>query len=327
MPRRARLDFPGAFQHVMTRGVAQQTIFADDKDREVFLKYLGDDLLAAKMRCYAWVLMTNHVHLLVRTAAVGLPKVMQKLLTRYAVYYNHRHQRSGHLFQNRYKSILGEKETYFLALVRYIHLNPIAAGLADGLDALAGYPWSGHTGLAGGNAPAWQDVDFVLSQFGNEMGQARAAYLRFAAEGLEERTEGGGGELDRGARGAGPREVREAETRILGSGPYVERVLKEAEKRDRRRDWLGKRLTPVEVIVRAAQAAGVSTEELKGNNKRAPVVQARCLACKWLVEDLGLRGVEVARLLGVTGPTVCRSAAEGRKVERLLGVRLGVRES
>jgi len=311
----------------MTRGVAQQAIFADDKDREVFLKYLGDDLLAAKMRCYAWVLMTNHVHLLVRTASVGLPKVMQKLLTRYAVYYNHRHQRSGHLFQNRYKSILGEKETYFLALVRYIHLNPIAAGLAGDLDALARYPWSGHAGLVRGEAPAWQDVDFVLAQFGGEAGRARAGYLRFVAEGLEDARERGVVDAEAALGEAGSQAGQDAERRILGAGPFVERVLKETEGRDRRRAWLGKRLTPTEVIARAAQVAGVSVDDLKGNNKRAPVVRARCLACKWLVEDLGLHGVAVARLMGVTGPTVCRSAAEGRKVERALGVRLGIRES
>jgi hypothetical protein len=182
--------------------------------------------------------------------------------------------------------------------------------------------------LTGRQAPAWQDTDFILAQFGSGEERSRAGYLRFITEGLAHAGRGAGMEdPDSTVRKKWSQGPRGAEARILGPGPFVERVLKEAEGRDRRRAWLGRRLTPPEIIARAARAAGVSPEELRGNNKRAPVVRARCLACKWLVEDLGLRGVDVARLMGVTGPTVCRSAAQGRKVERTLGVRLGVRES
>ena len=113
MPRKARIDVPGALQHIIIRGIEKKPIFRDDRDRNRFLKQLGKILFATSTPCYAWVLMPNHIHLLLRTGLMPLATVMKRLLTSYAQYFNRRHTRCGHLFQNRYKSILCEEEPVF----------------------------------------------------------------------------------------------------------------------------------------------------------------------------------------------------------------------
>ncbi len=149
MPRQPRLDAPGLLQHVMARGIEGRKIFRDDKDCESFLDRLGIILEETQTQCYAWALIPNHFHLLLRTGHTPLSKVMRRLMTGYAVTFNKRHKRSGHLFQNRYKSIVCEEDAYLLELIRYIHLNPLRAGLANDLKELDKYPWTGHSAILG----------------------------------------------------------------------------------------------------------------------------------------------------------------------------------
>src|SRR5512139_4080901 len=125
MPRQPRLDAPGVLQHVIARGIEQRDIFSDRQDYHFFVNRLGSLINDTGMDCYAWVLMPNHFHLLLRTGPIPLPTFMRRLLTAYSVYYNRRYERSGHLFQNRYRSIICEEDPYFTELVRYIHLNPV----------------------------------------------------------------------------------------------------------------------------------------------------------------------------------------------------------
>ncbi len=119
MPRSARLDAPGTLHHVIIRGIEKRRIVDDDQDREVFVERLEQLSVDLKTPVYAWALMTNHAHLLIRSGPEGLPSFMRKLLTGYAINYNRRHHRHGHLFQNRYKSIVCEEDTYFKELVRF----------------------------------------------------------------------------------------------------------------------------------------------------------------------------------------------------------------
>jgi len=149
MPRQARLDAPGLLQHVMARGIERRKIFWDDQDRQSFLERLALILDETQTQCYAWALIPNHFHLLLRTSLTPLSKVMRRLMTGYAVTFNKRHKRSGHLFQNRYKSIVCEEDSYLLELIRYIHLNPLRAGLAKDLKELDKYPWTGHSAIMG----------------------------------------------------------------------------------------------------------------------------------------------------------------------------------
>ena len=162
MPRQSRIDAPGALHHVMIRGIERREIFRDDKDRDSFLDRLGGILLESSTPCYAWSLLSNHAHFLLRSGVVPLATLMRRLLTGYAVSFNRRRDRHGQLFQNRYKSIVCQEETYFKELVRYIHLNPIRSGLVSTMGELNRYPYSGHSALMGRQARKWQDVKYVL---------------------------------------------------------------------------------------------------------------------------------------------------------------------
>ena len=143
MPRLARLDAPGVIHHIFIRGIERRKIFRDNRDRENFLERLGTLLLETKTGCYAWAFLQNHAHFLLRTGEVPLATVMRRLLTGYVVSFNRRHKRHGHLLQNRYKSIVCQEETYLQELVRYIHLNPLRAGVVPDLAALNSYPYCG----------------------------------------------------------------------------------------------------------------------------------------------------------------------------------------
>ena len=149
MPRQARLDAPGALQHVMARGIERRKIFLDDKDRTSFLERLALILEETQTQCYAWALIPNHFHILLRIGTTPLSTVMRRLMTGYAVTFNIRHRRSGHLFQNRYKSVVCEEDTYLLELTRYIHLNPLRAKLVEDLKSLDKYQWAGHSAILG----------------------------------------------------------------------------------------------------------------------------------------------------------------------------------
>ena len=131
MPRKSRIDTPGALHHIIARGIERRSIFGDDHDRDDFLKRLGKVLSETGTICYAWALIPNHFHLLLRTGMVSISTVMRRVLTGYAVCFNYRHNRSGHLFQNRFKSILCPEDPYLKELVRYIHLNPLRAKIVS----------------------------------------------------------------------------------------------------------------------------------------------------------------------------------------------------
>ena len=138
MPRTARLDAPGVLQHVMICGIERREIFRNNKDREDFIERLEVLCPETEINCYAWAFLSNHAHFLFRTGRESLSRLMRRLLTGYVIGFNRRHGRSGRLFQNRYKSIVCQEETYLRELVRYIHLNPVRAGMVESLDELKG---------------------------------------------------------------------------------------------------------------------------------------------------------------------------------------------
>ena len=248
MPRQARLDAPGVLQHVMARGIERRKIFWDDKDRSSFLERLAIILEETQTQCYAWVLIPNHFHLLLRTGPTSLSTVMRRLMTGHAVTFNIRHRRSGHLFQNRYKSVICEEDAYLLELIRYIHLNPLRAGLVDELKELDRYPWTGHSAVLGRRknplipelpdkpvkSLAEKSVEDVLKHFGETFKIARRRYRQFVKKGIDhgKRPDFQGGGLVRSAGGERigllglKKEERElSDDRILGSGHFVAQVL------------------------------------------------------------------------------------------------------
>ena len=186
MPRQARIDAPGALHHIIIRGIERKAIFKDDADRANFVGRLDRIVSETETGCYAWVLMTNHVHLLLKTGAAPIATVMRRLLTGYAVSFNRRHRRHGQLFQNRYKSFLCEEDVYLKELVRYIHLNPLRARLLKDLKDLKKYRWCGHGVLMGRVHAGFQDTAYVLKWFGQTTGTARRAYEKFVSRGVEQ---------------------------------------------------------------------------------------------------------------------------------------------
>ena len=203
MPRGPRLDGPGVLHHVMVRGIERQRIFRNDTDREDFVSRLAALVEAGAVAVYAWALLGNHAHLLLRTGNRPLARSMRSLLTGYAGAFNRRHKRAGHLFQNRYKSVVVEEEPYLLELVRYLHLNPLRAGLVPDLRALDSYPWTGHAALCGRVPRPWQVTSEVLARFARDRRRARAAYYAFVAAGVAQgrRTDLQGGGLIRSVGG------------------------------------------------------------------------------------------------------------------------------
>ena len=325
MPRGPRLDAAGALHHVMARGIERREIFIDDRDREDFLARLAGLVAATGTRIFAWCLIPNHFHLLVRSGAAGLSAFMRRLQTGYAVTFNRRHRRVGHLFQNRYKSILVEEEPYLLELVRYLHLNPLRAGLVQGMRGLDSFPWSGHAALLGLREAAWQDTAFVLGQFGRDEVRARRAYRQFVTEGVRQgrREELSGGGLVRSAGGweaieklRRGRERWAHDDRVLGSSEFVVEVMEQAglqSEEGRVRIGEAERAGFLERLGREiAEKFQVAPEELTSGSRRRRVVVARA-ALGWIATRMcGIPTGEVARATRVTTVSVLRLEERGR---------------
>lgn len=317
MPRQARLDIPGALHHIMVRGINRSPIFLDDQDRQRFLDRLGNEVTEGKCFIYAWALMENHVHILFKSGQHGISTVMRRVLTWYAQYFNRRHRRTGHLFENRYKSVLCDEEKYLLALVRYIHLNPVRAKVVSTLEELNWYPWNGHSGMMGKEKYPWMSVDYVLARFGKRVGAARRGYLRFIEEGMgmgrvAELTGGGlvrslgGWSRVVGLRREGQGE--ESDERILGDGDFVEAVLQEAADRQLRQLKVRRRgMTLRDITGEECARAGVSMRELTLGSRRRLVSEVRAVIAHRCVEEMGLPAAEIGRQLGVTVSSIIRA--------------------
>ncbi len=316
MPRQARLDAPGTLHHIIIRGIEQRKIVDDRKDRENFVERVGRAALETGTSIYAWALMPNHAHFLLRSGKAGISTFMRRFLTGYAITYNQRHRRHGHLFQNRYKSVVCDENSYFAELVRYIHLNPLRASVVKTLSELDRYRYCGHSVLMGRVKNEWQDRDYVLNWFGNKEGEARKAYRAFLKGGIAKgrRPELVGGGLIRSLGGWSEvkslrrhGEGRLTDERILGSGDFVMKILQGADDKlkkqfsaDERREKMNK------VIKKICKKEGVNISELESGSRRGRVSEARSQIVCRLVETYGIPLAEVARHVGVSTSAVCK---------------------
>jgi REP element-mobilizing transposase RayT len=301
----------------MVRGIERRAIFRDDTDRAAFVARLADLVSSTGLSVYAWALLSNHAHLLVRTGRRSLPRVMRSLLTGYAGAFNRRHKRQGHLFQNRYKSIVVEEEPYLLELVRYLHLNPLRAGTVTTLRALDRYPWAGHSALLGTVPRPWQATRTILEHFGPSLRRASKAYQAFVAAGRAQgrRPELQGGGLVRSLGGwaavAHLRRGREAyvgDERILGSSTFVEALQRDLppSRAGRREVW------SMEAIVqRVCTRLGMDPARLQHGGRKPPVSRAREGIAYLSIEVLGHSGRALAPLLGIRPVSVYAAARRG----------------
>jgi hypothetical protein len=250
--------------------------------------------------------------------------VMRRLLTGYAQQFNRRHKRHGQLFQNRYKSILCEEDTYLLELIRYIHLNPIRGALVQDLEELGKFPFAGHSVLMGKRHRSFQDVDYVLGFFGKTASRARKSYRTFVSKGLEQgrRPELTGGGLLRSFGGwSGILELRSKEQRIkgderiLGSSEFAEGVLALAKEQFEEKARLKARGLDLNTLVKnVANYYRVAIGELKSATKRPKAAEARAVFCYLATRKLGEGVTEIARILHVTPSSVTKSARRGEAI-------------
>lgn len=250
-------------------------IFHDDADRRRYLSLLQEIQTRYGWKLYAYVLMGNHVHLLAEVGGVALSKIMQNLQFRYTRYYNRRYRKMGHLFQGRYKAILCDRQSYLLELVRYIHLNPVRAGIIRQIDR---YRWSSHPIYLRGDEKREVAVKSVLEQFGGRRGEAIRRYRKFISDGLGE-----------GHRGDYYQVI---DQRFLGDEQFVEEAREKAEEPEPK--------LPVEVDLKdivkvVCHEFGIRSERVSQREKSREVSQLRWIIGKLAVEEAGYRLVEVAR--------------------------------
>ncbi len=237
--------------------------FFDVADRSRFLLLLQQGQEKYHHRVHAYCLMNNHVHLALQVTDTPLSKVMQNLSFRYTQHINRKQKRTGHLFQGRFKALLIDEDDYLLELVRYIHLNPLRAGIVKDLD---NYPWSSHGCFLGQRKTPWLTTDWVLSQWNeNNREKAQQGYWRFVQDGFDD---GYKREFHRGS----------FEGRALGDDRFIEQALNRAEER------FSKPMTMNAILDVVCDCYGINIESLSGQGRCRPFAEARAVAA-WLVRQ------------------------------------------
>ena len=293
MPRPPRLEFAGAVYHVTTRGNERKALFRDDRDREDFLSSISRYRDRFGFRLLAFCLMTNHVHLAIRTGEAPLSRIMAGLQSTYAQRFNRRYARVGHLFQGRYKSFLVQEDRHLIALIRYVHLNPVRARIVRHASE---YPWSSDRYFRDGRGPAWMDVDQALSLIAPTRRRAIARYIELV-DGPASRSPGAG--------------IPAIARAVEGDAAFALERFAAA----RELDPPIPGLTEDRILEATARATEISVADLLGPQRGGDVARARCLAA-YLARRLGRVSVRrVARRLGRDDSSFVRPIA---RLERSL---------
>lgn len=310
MPRQARIDAPGQYYHVMSRGIERSEIFTEEADYADFIERFKVWLQKSGGRCLAWCLMPNHFHFLLLRGQRPLSELMHHVMTGYAVNYNLRRHRVGHLFQNRYKSIVCGFDGYFMELVPYIHLNPLRAGLVADLAALRQYKWCGHASLVTGIPDGIIDKHELLPHFGGNEAAALDKYTGIMREKAREiALAAASGQripvpwADRAAaRGAAGR-------RIADKDGFVEKLLRSADENMARA-----RKEPAELLVEVSKLTGVAALEILTPSRKREPARARAIYCYLCKEEGGISGPELMAELKVNQSAVSKLIGKGREL-------------
>lgn len=279
MARPLRIEYPGAFYHVMNRGLERREIIRDPKDYEKFLKVLADVQKPAGFICHSYCLMPNHYHLFLETPQGNLSKIMQETNGRYTQYYNRRYKRVGPLFQGRYKAKLIDQDSYSLQLSRYIHLNPVKAKMVSRPE---GWRWSSYRSFVGATKrPDFLETDWLLKQIGNQ----RREFEKFTMNGLTD----GWDPLE--PTGRGP---------VLGAEAFVERIKERFVKKGRDGALTGLRELRKEDRVREVEACvkglGCDDERLRKKLRIYGLKRCTGLSLKEIGEKAGgMKAVAVSQ--------------------------------
>jgi REP element-mobilizing transposase RayT len=301
MARKPRIEYEGAFYHVITRGNQKQRIFRDVADYDKYHQYLTIYKNRYHYALYAYVLMGNHVHLLMETRDIPLSKIMQGINQSYTRYFNRKYREVGHLFQGRYKAILCDRDAYLLSLLKYIHNNPVRAKIAETADT---YRWSSHQAYLGkSNSLGLVDTDHVLRMFSESKSRALRHYVAFmrAAAALKR------GEV-----------YATIDQRLQGDQEFIDQVQQRIDgeiKKERR-----KKEHSLPAICRVVEERhGISRDRLRSSGKERQVMIARRVFTQ-TAKLYGYRGKEIAAYLrkdpaSVTG--YLREEDHGREVVKV----------
>ncbi|MFQ6109602.1 MAG: transposase [Candidatus Aminicenantales bacterium] len=273
MARKPRVEFPGAFYHTIARGNNKQETFRDDQDYRIYISRLKQYEQRYRFILYAYALMPNHIHLIIETGAQPLSKIMQGLQLSYTLYFHKKHSTVGHLFQARYKTILCQRETYLLELVRYIHLNPVRSALVDKPDE---YPWTSHLVYSGRLNQSFVKKDDILRMFSEDEFRAQSLYNQFVLDGLD----------------SGHREefYDVIDQRFLGDPEFVEQIKKRLDSKDEELDARRRedrrflhdqdifKNKPLNIILRCvSEVIKVMPEAICGSSRSDKISDARAL--------------------------------------------------
>ena len=285
MGRPIRIEYPGALYHITSRGNERKEIFREDNDRQRFLDVLADYHDRFGILIHAYVLMDNHYHLVLETPVGNLVKIMHGINSRYTGYFNRKYNRAGHLFQGRYRAILVDKDSYLLALSRYVHLNPIRAGFTKNPEE---YHWSSYRGYILKHKEAtWMEYDWVLSQFGKHPDRCRKKYQEYVYQGLK----GEGQPIFKEIFGQailGPKKFVD-QIQTLFRGQEIDREIPE-------RKYLKKFLKPESILTAVAEFWKKEVADLVVRGTRDDT--ARKMAIYLSKRYCGSSNLEIGRLFG-----------------------------
>jgi putative transposase len=276
MARKPRIHSPGAIFHVILRGNARQDIFSDDKDRYRFYEILQKSCERFQHRIHAFCMMTNHVHLAIQVGEISLSRIMQNVSLRYTQWFNWRHNKSGHVFQGRYKAVMVDADAYLLELAAYIHLNPVRAHISERPE---NHHWSSYRAYLGEETLTWLETASILSHFSANVKKARTMFAGFVegrmADGRREEFHG----------------EKTRDSRIFGDDSFVEDILAESES-------LPERKPDVNAVVAAVKKLyNIPDEHLKSHGRERMATEARGLAAWATLELSGGKLTELSKLV------------------------------
>ena len=297
MARKPRIEFEGAFYHVITRGNQRQKVFKDSDDFLKYLEILSNYKTQYKYFLYVYVLMNNHVHLLIETQETPLSKILQGINQSYTTYFNRKYKTVGHLFQGRYKAILCDRDEYLLSLVNYIHLNPVRAKIVKTPDE---YQWSSHLSyIKKADGINIIDTDQVLRMFSEDKQRARKLYSAYMSN----------------------RQIVKKEDvyntigqRILGSEEFLEKVMKrydgELKKEKREREY-----TLYEIAKGVEKICGITLKQIREKSKSETVTLGRGLL-SLAAKEYGYKGKEIGLYIRKDPAVITRNLKEKKQLEK-----------
>lgn len=290
MARPRRLEASGVVYHVVARGNERRAVFRDDCDRARYLARLAHYREKWGFRLLAFCLMDNHVHLAVETGRHPLSRIMAGVQSTYAQYFNRRHRRVGHLFQGRYKAFIVDRDAYLLALVRYIHENPVEAKIVERPED---YRWSSDRYYRKGEGPEWMDLKAVLAMLGRGRREASRRYRAFMADDVEEKYE----------------EIQALGQVVKGDEEFAKVVFRDAVEPEPMLRWL----TEEKVARVAAKAAGLDVAQLRSPGRRRDLSRSRAVAAYVAKRFGGISFDRMGRYFGRDGSTLVRDVAQLEK--------------